>query len=99
MLKKEGSMFPTFFKHKMRKVGSFLRIVKGKVTGNDQERARGVDQAMNAMKDEKKVYQKEKNEARSGVDSDLNKRSRQDYPQEAQDKVIRESGGQDISAI
>ena len=85
-------MFPTFFKHKMREVGSFLRIMKGKVTRDDKERAKGVDEALNAMKDEKKVYEKEKAEALRGVDSDLNKN-------DPRDKVLRESGGQDISAI
>ena len=85
-------MFPTFFKHKMREVGSFLRIMKGKLTGNDEERAKGVDQALNAMKDEKRVYEKEKLEASQGIDSDIPVRK-------GQEKVLRESGGQDISAI
>lgn len=85
-------MFPTFFKHKMREVGSFLRIMKGKLTGNDLERAKGVDQALSAMKDEKRVYEKEKAEAGQGVDSDIPVRK-------GQEKVLRESGGQDISAI
>ncbi len=89
-------MFPEFFKNKMREVGSFLKIMRGKATGNDQKRAEGVDDALNAMKDEKKVYKKERNEALSGVDSDINTRFRNEHPA---DKVIRESGGQDISAI
>lgn len=92
-------MFPEFFKNKMREVGSFLKIMKGKATKNDQLRAEGVDDALNAMKDEKKVYQKEKNEAQSGVDSDLSDRFRREHPLDPSDKVIRESGGQDISAI
>lgn len=92
-------MFPTFFKHKMREVGSFLRIMKGKVTGNDAERAKGVDEALNAMKDEKRVYLNEKEEAKKGVDSDLNARFKKDHPADQRDKIIRESGGQDISAI
>lgn len=66
-------MFPKFFKHKMREVGSFLKIMKGKATGNDQERIKGVDGALNAMKDEKTVYKKEKAEAKRGIDSDKNK--------------------------
>jgi len=77
-------MFPEFFKNKMREVGSFLKIMRGKATGNDQKRQEGVDDALNAMRDEKQVYLNEKREAQRGVDSD---------------KVIRESGGQDISAI
>ncbi len=87
-------MFPTFFKHKMREVTSFLRIMKGKVTHNDQERIKGVDQALNAMKDERRVYQSEKEEALRGTDSDTPMRR-----QDPQEKVLRESGGQDISAI
>lgn len=86
-------MFPQFFKHKMREVGSFLRIIKGKVTGNDQERSKGVDEALNAMKDEKEVYLQEREEASKGADSDLSNRP------DPQEKVLRESGGQDISAI
>ena len=81
-------MFPTFFKNKMREVGSFLRIMKGKATGDDSERIKGVDQALDAMKDEKKVYLKEKEEAKRGVESDKG-------------KVTRESNqnAPDISAI
>lgn len=90
-------MFPTFFKHKMREVASFLRIMKGKVTGNDQERIKGADQALNAMKDERRVYQNEKAEAKSGVDSDINLQNRRNP--EPQEKVLRESGGQDLTAI
>ncbi len=86
-------MFPTFFKHKMREVASFLRIMKGKVTHNTPERIKGVDQALGAMKDERRVYESEKAEASRGLDSDFNLR------RDPQEKVLRESGGQDISAI
>jgi hypothetical protein len=92
-------MFPEFFKNKMREVGSFLKIMRGKATGNHKVRAQGVDDALNAMKDEKKVYQKEKNEALNGVDSDINSRFQSEHPIDPADKVLRESGGQDISAI
>ncbi len=92
-------MFPEFFKNKMREVGSFIKIMRGKATGDDRVRAQGVDDALNAMKDEKKVYQKEKTEALNGVDSDVNARFRREHPLDPSDKVIRESGGQDISAI
>jgi hypothetical protein len=79
-------MFPTFFKHKFREVKSFLRIMRGKLTDSPKERVRGVDQALEAMKDEKKVYQQEKLDA-------LNK-------QKNGDKVRRETGeNRDISAI
>lgn len=92
-------MFPTFFKHKMREVRSFLRIMKGKATGNDEERKRGVDDALRAMKDEKDVYLKEKNEARKSVDSDVKIRSGEQQA-DPRAKENRESGGQqDISAI
>lgn len=92
-------MFPEFFKNKMREVGSFLKIMRGKATGNDEKRKEGVDDALNAMKDEKKVYLKERKEAESGVDSDVNERYRREHPMDPADKVLRESGGQDISAI
>lgn len=91
-------MFPTFFKHKMREVKSFLRIMKGKVTGNDQERQRGVDEALNAMNDERRVYENEKREAKKGVDSDVKVRNGGTPKADPRDKPIRESG-QDISAI
>ena len=80
-------MSPKFFVHKMREVASFLKIMRGKVTGNKKDRVEGVDDALNAMKDEKKVYLDERRDA-------LNQQ-----PQAGQDKVLRESGGQDISAI
>lgn len=81
-------MSPKFFFHKMREVASFLKIMKGKAIGSKKDRAEGVDDALNAMEDEKKVYLDEKREA-------LNEKQ----PQAGQDKVLRESGGQDISAI
>jgi|GEM_PF-4429180 len=81
-------MFPTFFKHKMREVKSFLKIVRGKASGSKEDRVKGVDQALDAMDDERKVYQQEKQEA-----------LREKQPEAGQDKVLRESGGQDISAI
>lgn len=92
-------MFPEFFKNKMREVGSFLKIMRGKATKNDKVRREGVDDALNAMKDEKKVYLKERREAEAGVDSDISDRYRREHPIDPSDKVIRESGGQDISAI
>ncbi|HXH30910.1 MAG TPA: hypothetical protein VNJ01_08870 [Bacteriovoracaceae bacterium] len=86
-------MSPKFFFHKMREVASFLQIMKGKLTGSDAERVRGVDNALDAMKDEKKVYLDEKADAlKKGSSSSKRK------PKSSNDKVIRESG-QDISAI
>jgi hypothetical protein len=75
-------MSPKFFFHKMREVASFLKIMRGKATGNKKDRLEGVDDALNAMKNEKKFYLDENQQ-----------------PQSGQDKVLRESGGQDISAI
>lgn len=92
-------MFPEFFKNKMREVGSFLKIMKGKVSHDDQTRKEGVRDALNAMKDEKKIYLKEAAEAERGVDSDFTHRYKMDHPSMPQDKVLRESGGQDITAI
>lgn len=92
-------MFPEFFKHKMREVGSFLKIMRGKAIKNDKLRAEGVNDALNSMKDEKKVYLKEKEEAARGLDTDISDRYRREHPINPADKVLRESGGQDISAI
>lgn len=87
-------MFPTFFVHKMREVVSFLQIVKGKVSGDREKRIEGVDNALRAMDDERKVYIKEKKEAAQGKTSD----PAIDRSGEENDKPIRESN-QDISAI
>jgi hypothetical protein len=86
-------MFPKFFKHKMREVGSFFKIIKGKATKNDQQRAEGVDDALRAMKEERRVYQEEKEDALRGVDKDTKRRNR---PNE---KVLRTEVDRDISAI
>lgn len=89
-----GVMFPRFFKHKMREVASFLKIMKGKVTQDDSQRVEGAKKALNAMKDERKVYEQEIKDAYQGVDPDTKR-----YQADAKDKVLRESGGQDITAI
>ena len=81
-------MSPKFFFHKMREVASFMKIIRGKVTGKRKDRVDGVNDALNAMEDEKKIYLDEKREA-------LNEKQ----PQAGQEKVLREAGGQDISAI
>ena len=78
-----------FFFHKMREVKNFLKIVRGKAKGEPHDRVKGVDGALNAMEDEKRVYLEEKNKA-------LQEEREARTPQ---DKVLRESGGQDISAI
>lgn len=87
-------MFPTFFVHKMREVASFLEIVAGKLKGDPDLRAKGVDDALNAMDDERKVYLKEKKEALRGETSD----PAIDRTGDMIDKPVRESN-QDISAI
>ncbi len=84
-------MFPTFFKHKAKEVLSFLHIMKGKVTGNDEDRKDGVDEALRAMDEERQVYLREKKEAEKNIDSEVPRRKNGD-----------DSGremGQDISAI
>ena len=81
-------MSPKFFFHKMREVAGLMKIIRAKVTGNRKDRVEGVNNALNAMEDEKKVYLDEKREA-------LNEKQ----PQAGQEKVLREAGGQDISAI
>lgn len=80
-------MFPDFFKYKFREVKSFLRIMKGKVTHDDQERIAGVNDALKNMQDEKAVYQKEEQDAYNGIDPDT-KRYQPD-----------QESGRDISAI
>lgn len=87
-------MFPDFFRHKFKEVKSFLRIMKGKATGNDRERAAGVDDALKNMKEEQKTYEKEREEAYRGIDPDTKR-----FQPDPEEKVLRESGGQDISAI
>ncbi len=84
-------MFPTFFIHKAKEVLSFLHIMKGKVTGNDEVRKQGVDEALRAMDKERQVYLREKEEAEKNIDSDVPGRKNSDSG--------RRDGGQDISAI
>lgn len=64
-------MFPTFFVHKAKEVLSFLHIMKGKVTGNDEVRKQGVDEALRAMDEERAVYLRERREAERNLDSDV----------------------------
>lgn len=84
-------MFPTFFKHKAKEVLSFLHIMKGKVTGDDEARKQGVDEALRSMDKERQVYLQEKREAESHIDTDVPARKNTD-------NKSRELG-QDISAI
>lgn len=59
-------MKPEFFFHKMREVKSFLQIMRGRITGSKKDRVEGVNNALNAMKDEREVYLDEKREAKTG---------------------------------
>ncbi len=82
-------MFPEFFVHKAKEVLSFLHIMKGKVTGDDETRKKGVDEALRAMDEERQVYKKEKREASGNVDSDVPLRN----------KNGRDEPSRDVSAI
>ncbi len=75
-------MFPEFFVHKAKEVLSFLHIMKGKATGDDKTRMKGVDEALNAMDEEREVYLKEKRDASRKVDPDVPLRNKngQDEP-------------------
>lgn len=56
-------MKPIFFFYKMREVKSFLKIMSGKLTGNNERRIKGIDEALSNMKDEQKVYLDERKKA------------------------------------
>ena len=56
-------MKPIFFFYKFREVKSFLKIMSGKLTGNNERRIKGVDEALSNMKDEQKVYLDERKKA------------------------------------
>lgn len=56
-------MKPIFFFYKMREVKSFLKIMSGKLTGNNERRIKGVNEALSNMKDEQKVYLDERKKA------------------------------------
>jgi len=77
-------MSPKFFVHKMKEVARFLEIMRGKVFGTKKDRVQVDDEAIS---DEKKVYLDKKRQALD------------EMPQAGQDKVYRNTGGQDISAI
>lgn len=92
-------MFPTFFFHKMREVASFLQIVKGKVLGSPKERIKGVDNALNAMDDERQVYLKEKKEALQSKTSAKPKNKKNVKMNTSKMNKPSRNSGQDISAI
>lgn len=82
-------MFPEFFVHKAKEVLSFLHIMKGKVSGDNETRMKGVDEALNAMEEEREIYLKEKREASRDVDTDVPLRN----------KNAQDEAGRDVSAI
>jgi hypothetical protein len=90
-------MFPQFFQNKFKEVKSFFRIMKGKVSADDRERVRGVDDAIKNLERERDVYEQERLDALSGIDPDTKRY--QDEKETQEEKVLKQSGGQDISAI
>lgn len=87
-------MFPDFFIHKFREVGSFIEILKGRIMGDSKVRLSGVENALKAMKDERKVYEKERRDAlRRPMAAPI------DQTGEMIDRPVRESENRDISAI
>jgi hypothetical protein len=76
-------MFPNFFKHKLSEVKSFFK-------GKRHEHNRDVDN----VDDVEINYQKARQDAFPGFDPDTKR-----YQEDPQEKVLKESGGQDISAI
>lgn len=87
-------MFPSFFKHKRRELMGFLQILRGKLTGDDHERIRGANEALNALEEERDIYLREKRAAEMRIEPDIGGYS----PAVPQDKVQRESNDRDISA-
>ena len=65
-------MVPKFFKHTMREVGSFLRIMKGKATKNDQARFHPEDDALREVnRDIKNKSRPNEKILRTEVDRDI----------------------------
>lgn len=87
-------MFPSFFRHKKRELSGFLHILRGKLTGDDRERLKGANEALNALEDERDIYLREKRAAEMKVEPDLGG-YKTSVPQ---DKVQREINNRDISA-
>lgn len=87
-------MFPSFFIHKRRELLGFLHILRGKLTGNDHERIKGANEALNALEEERDIYLREKRAAEMRIEPDIGGYK----PTVPQDKVQRESNGRDISA-
>ncbi|MFP5386955.1 MAG: hypothetical protein ACLGHN_12810 [Bacteriovoracia bacterium] len=88
-------MFPEFFQNKVKEVRGFLKIMKGKLKSDDRERLRGVEDSLKNLERERHIYEDERLKALNGIDPDT-KRYQEEQPDE---KVLKQSGGQDISAI
>ena len=48
-----------FFKHKMKEVKSFLKLVTGKAVNNEELKEEGAQEALSAMNQERKHYESE----------------------------------------
>lgn len=89
-------MFPAFLQHKKKEIIGFLHILRGKMTGNDLERIKGANEALNALEKEREIYLKEKKDAVKRVDPDLKSyERRKDFVPQSREE--RESNNRDIS--
>jgi hypothetical protein len=77
-------MFSQIFKNKIQKALSMIKIVSGKLTKKDQKRIRHENAPIKAKR---------------SVDLEITEKYRQDHPINPKDRVIQESGSQDVSAI
>jgi uncharacterized protein YjbJ (UPF0337 family) len=87
-------MFPSFFSHKKRELMGFLHILRGKLTGDEHERIKGANEALNALEEEREIYLREKRAAEIKLEPELGGYK----PFVPQDKVQREVSNRDISA-
>lgn len=90
-------MFPQFLRYKKKEMKGFLRMIRGKLTGDDRARMLGASEALMALEEERDIYLREKAEAERRVHPDLGsyKAGEHFVPE---DKVTRESNNRDISA-
>jgi uncharacterized protein YjbJ (UPF0337 family) len=88
-------MWPAFFQHKKMELIGFLHLLRGKLTGNDQEQINGANQALNALDEEREVYLKEKRAAIRRVNPDWPEKKKTDFVPQGREE--RESNNRDIS--
>jgi hypothetical protein len=81
-------MFPDIVFHKLKEARGFLQIIRGKLSGDDLERLKGVERALESLEEERETYRQELAEAREALHLRM--------IQEGQDD---RSDRQDISAI